>query len=408
VLSGPAGGVVGAAWVAGLSGHRDLLTFDMGGTSTDVAAVLGGSVQTTTESVIGGVPIKLPMVDVHSVSAGGGSVAWVDEGGALRVGPHSAGADPGPAAYGLGGGDATVTDANLLLGYLEDGALLGGPGGVTLRRDLAERAVRGLGDRLGQDPVEAALGVVQVANAEMVRALRVISVERGIDPRELVLLAFGGAGGMHACALAEELGMTRVLLPRAGGVLSALGLAISDLRRDYVRPMLGNLDEVRRIDLEAGYGQLEELAIRDLGDPGLERRADLRYRGQSFELTVPFSDLGGLEARFHVEHSQRYGYRMEDEPVELVSLRLVATLPVPKPELGAHTPAMTSSAPERRRAVRLDGDWHRVEILAGERLAAGSAIAGPVVVEYPESTVVVRPGWRGSVDQIGSLELERA
>jgi N-methylhydantoinase A len=408
VLSGPAGGVVGAAWVAGLSGHRELLTFDMGGTSTDVAAVLGGTVQTTTESVIGGVPIKLPMVDVHSVSAGGGSVAWVDEGGALRVGPHSAGADPGPAAYGLGGGDATVTDANLLLGYLEDGALLGGPGGVTLRRDLAERAVRGLGDRLGQDPVEAALGVVQVANAEMVRALRVISVERGIDPRELVLLAFGGAGGMHACALAEELGMARVLLPRAGGVLSALGLAISDLRRDYVRPMLGNLDDVSGTDLEAGYGQLEELAIRDLTEPRLERRADLRYRGQSFELTVPFSDLGELEARFHVEHSQRYGYRMEDEPVELVSLRLVATLPVPKPELRAPTTVAASSAPERRRAVRLDGDWHQVEILAGERLVPGSAIAGPVVVEYPESTVVVRPGWRGSVDQIGSLELERA
>lgn len=407
VLSGPAGGVVGAAWVAGLSGHRDLLTFDMGGTSTDVAAVLGGTVRTTTESVIGGVPIKLPMVDVHSVSAGGGSIAWVDEGGALRVGPDSAGADPGPAAYDLGGGDATVTDANLLLGYLEDGTLLGGEGGVTLRRDLAERALHGLGERLDQDPVRAALGVVRVANAEMVRALRVISVERGIDPRELVLLAFGGAGGMHACALAEELGMSRVLLPRAGGVLSALGLAISDLRRDYLRPLLGNLDEVSREDLDAGYGRLEELAIRDLGEPVLERQADLRYRGQSFELTVAFSGLEELESRFHVEHSQRYGYRMEDEPIELVSLRLVATLAVPKPELRADPPTSTSSTPERRRAISIDGDWHQVAILDGERLAPGSALAGPVVVEYPESTVVVRPGWRGTVDQIGSLELER-
>jgi N-methylhydantoinase A len=408
VLSGPAGGVVGAAWVAGLRGYRDLLTFDMGGTSTDVAAVLGGTIQTTTESVIGGVPIKLPMVDVHSVSAGGGSIAWVDEGGALRVGPHSAGADPGPAAYGLGGGDATVTDANLLLGYLEDGTLLGGPGGVTLRRDLAERALRRLGERLGQDPVAAALGVVDVANAEMVRALRVISVQRGIDPRELVLLAFGGAGGMHACALAEELGMTRVLLPRAGGVLSALGLAISDLRRDYVRPLPGNLDEVRQAEVDAGYAQMEELAIRDLGEPRLERRADLRYSGQSFELTVPFSDLAGLETGFHVEHSRRYGYRMEGEPIELVSLRLVATLPVPKPELRAHTRTPRGGDPERRRAVRLDGDWNQVAILVGERLAPGSTTAGPVVVEYPESTVVVRPGWRGIVDQIGSLELERA
>jgi N-methylhydantoinase A len=407
VLSGPAGGVVGAAWAAGLSGHRDLLTFDMGGTSTDVATVLGGTVRTTTESVIGGVPIKLPMVDVHSVSAGGGSIGWVDEGGALRVGPHSTGADPGPAAYGLGGDDATVTDANLLLGYLEDGTLLGGQGGVTLRRDLAERALRGLGERLGQDPVGAALGVVRVANAEMVRALRVISVERGIDPRELVLLAFGGAGGMHACALAEELGMSRVLLPRAGGVLSALGLAISDLRRDYLRPLLGNLAELSREELDAGYARLEELAMRDLGEPALERQADLRYRGQSFELTVAFSGLEELEPRFHVEHSQRYGYRMEDEPVELVSLRLVATLAVPKPELHPDPPDSTSPAPERRRAISLDGDWHQVAILEGERMAPGSALTGPVVVEYPESTVVVRPGWRGTVDQIGSLELGR-
>jgi N-methylhydantoinase A len=407
VLSGPAGGVVGAAWVAGRSGHHDLLTFDMGGTSTDVAAVLGGAVQTTTESVIGGVPIKLPMVDVHSVSAGGGSIAWLDEGGALRVGPHSAGADPGPAAYGLGGDHATVTDANLLLGYLEDGRRLGGAGGVALRRELAERAVRGLAERLGQDPVGAALGVMRVANAEMVRALRVISVERGIDPRELVLLAFGGAGGMHACALAEELGMSRVLLPRAGGVLSALGLAISDLRRDYVRPLPGNLGETEPSDLEAGYRELEELAARDLGEPSLERLADLRYRGQSFELTVAFSGLDELESRFHVEHSQRYGYRMEGEPVELVSLRLVATQAVPKPELRAEPPAAAPDQPCRRR-VNIDGDWHEVEILAGELLGPGATVIGPVVVEHPESTIVVRPGWRGAVDPTGSLELGRA
>jgi N-methylhydantoinase A len=406
VLSGPAGGVVGAAWVAGRSGHQDLLTFDMGGTSTDVAAVLGGAVQTTTDSVIGGVPIKLPMVDVHSVSAGGGSIAWLDEGGALRVGPHSAGADPGPAAYGQGGEDATVTDANLLLGYLEDGRRLGGAGGVALRRELAERALHELGQRLGQDPVGAALGVVRVANAEMVRALRVISIERGIDPRELVLLAFGGAGGMHACALAEELGMSRVLLPGAGGVLSALGLAISDLRRDYMRPLPGNLDEIEPGDLEAGYRELEELAARDLGEPSLERLADLRYRGQSFELTVAFGGLDELESRFHVEHSQRYGYRMDGEPVELVSLRLIATRAVPKPELRAE-PAAASGA-QRSRRVNIDGDWHEVEIVAGERLGPDATMVGPVVVEHPESTIVVRPGWRGAVDDTGSLELERA
>jgi len=408
VLSGPAGGVVGAAWVASLGGHRNLLTFDMGGTSTDVAAVLDGAVQTTTESVIGGVPIKLPMVDVHSVSAGGGSIAWVDEGGALRVGPRSAGADPGPAAYGLGGADPTVTDANLLLGYLPDGARLGGAEGVVLRRDLAEQALARLGEQLGRvDPLWAALGVVRVANAEMVRALRVMSVERGIDPRDLTLLAFGGAGGMHACALAEELGMARVLVPRAGGVLSALGLAISDLRRDYVHPLLGRLDEVDQAELAAAYAGLEERARRDLDGPVLERRADLRYRGQSFELTVTITDpdgLGSLGARFHVEHERRYGYRMQDEPVELVSLRLVATVPVPKPELRADAAAPPLSG--GRRAANLDGGWLQVAIVAGAGLAPGTELRGPAVVEHPESTVVIRPGWRGRVDGAGSLELE--
>jgi N-methylhydantoinase A len=343
------------------------------------------------------------------VSAGGGSIARMDEGGALRVGPDSAGADPGPAAYGLGGEDATVTDANLVLGYLADGSVLGGPDGVTLRRDLAEHALRGLGERLGQDAVAAALGVVRVANAEMVRALRVISVQRGIDPRELVLLAFGGAGGMHACALAEELGMSRVLVPRAAGVLSALGLAISDLRRDYVFSLPANLDEVSPDDLEAGYRRLERLAAGDLDEPTLERLADLRYRGQSFELTVAFTTLDELGARFHVEHARRYGYRMDDEPVELVSLRLLATQAVAKPTLRAEPAAGAGGrAAGRERRVNLDGQWEMIPVVAGDDLSPGATLAGPVVVEYPESTVVVRAGWRGVVDQVGSLELERS
>ncbi|MDQ3864058.1 MAG: hydantoinase/oxoprolinase family protein, partial [Actinomycetota bacterium] len=239
VLSGPAGGVVGAAYVGSLGGYKDLLTFDMGGTSTDVAPILSGEAQTTTETVVAGVPIKLPMVDVHTVSAGGGSIAWADAGGALRVGPHSAGAEPGPAAYDKGGTEPAVTDANLFLGYLADGTELGGE--VVLRRELAEKALAALGENLGLGAEDVALGTVRVANAEMTRALRIISVERGLDPRVFALLAFGGAGGMHACALAEELGMPTVLVPRAGGVLSALGLAISDIRRDYVGPYLSPL-----------------------------------------------------------------------------------------------------------------------------------------------------------------------
>jgi N-methylhydantoinase A len=407
VLSGPAGGVVGAAWVAGLSGEADLLTFDMGGTSTDVAPVVGGRVQTTTEAVIAGVPLKLPMVDVHSVSAGGGSVAWVDEGGALRVGPASAGADPGPAAYGQGGEEATVTDANLWLGYLPDGAELGGE--VVLRRELAERALARVGGRLGVDVGEVALGVVRVANAEMVRALRVISVERGLDPREFTLVAFGGAGPLHACALAEEMGIGRVLVPRASGVLSALGLAISDLRRDYVRPLLGRLDQLEAAVPRAGWRELEDLARKELAasgeQPDLTRRADLRYRGQSFELTVDVAEVEDLGERFHQAHRQRYGYRMDDEPVEVVNLRLVAAVPAGKPKLRAE-PARAGRTAARRR-VNLDGTWREVAVLAREELGGGDRLDGPAVVEFAEATLLLRPGWRAAVDEAGTLVLQR-
>jgi N-methylhydantoinase A len=404
VLSGPAGGVVGAAYIGELGGYRDLLTFDMGGTSTDVAPVVEGEAQTTTETVIAGVPIKLPMIDVHTVSAGGGSIAWADAGGALRVGPHSAGAEPGPAAYDAGGEEPTVTDANLFLGYLADRAELGGE--VVLKRELSQEAVSSLGEELGLEAEEVALGVMRVANAEMMRALRVISVERGLDPREFALLAFGGAGGMHACALAEELGMETVLVPRAGGVLSALGLAISDLRRDYVRPYLVNLEEVNEGEFEEKFEAMEGAAARDLEDPEHTRRADLRYRGQSFELTVEADSLEKLEERFHAAHEQRYGYRMDDESVELVSLRLIATVPVEKPE-PEEQPAGSVEAESGRREANFDGEWREVPVLDREKMGKGSEVAGPAIVEFKESTCVVRPGWRGAVDGVGTLVLEK-
>jgi N-methylhydantoinase A len=406
LLSGPAGGVVGAAWVAGLSGFQDLLTFDMGGTSTDVASVLGGTVQTTTESVVAGVPVKLPMVDVHTVSAGGGSIAWVDAGGALRVGPGSAGADPGPAAYGRGGKEPTVTDANLYLGYLPDGVELGGE--VRLDRDQAEAALGRVGARVGLDSEETARGIIRVADAEMIRALRVISIERGLDPRELTLVAFGGAGGLHACALAEELGIGRILVPRAAGVLSALGLAISDVRRDQVSPLLAELGAADRADIGARFAGLESNVRGQLADDArlsLARLADLRYQGQSFELTVEADDLEELSARFHAEHERRYGYRMEDEVVELVNLRLVATVPRDKPDLSEAAPRRGGS-PSRRRA-RLDDGWREVDVYQRAALGVGSELQGPAVVELAESTLLVRPGWRASVDEIGTLTLER-
>jgi N-methylhydantoinase A len=400
VLSGPAGGVVGAAYAAAASGYEDLLTFDMGGTSTDVAPVIGGAAQTTTDSVVAGVPLKLPMVDVHTVSAGGGSIAWADAGGALRVGPQSAGAEPGPAAYGAGGEEPTVTDANLFLGYLEDGATLGGE--VVLRRELAEQALERLGSELGLDALQTALGIVRVANAEMTRALRVISVERGLDPRDFALVAFGGAGGMHACALADELGMRTLVVPKAAGVLSALGLAISDVRRDYVEPLLGELDHER---LDRAFADLEARGREDLDEPQLTRAADLRYRGQSFELTVDAGDPDELVARFHDAHEQRYGYRMEEETVELVNARVTATVAIEKPAL-EEARAQGDGRAGRRRAS-FDGEWTEVDVLDRTKMGAGAEVSGPALVELPEATCVVAAGWSGRIDDAGSLVLER-
>jgi N-methylhydantoinase A len=392
-LSGPAGGVVGAAHAAAASGYRDLLTFDMGGTSTDVGAVIDGRVTTTTESTIGGVPLKLPAVDVHTVSAGGGSIAWADPGGALRVGPRSAGADPGPAAYGRGGEMPTVTDANVFLGYIADGATLGGE--LVLERERAETALATLGERLGLDALNTALGTVSVAEAEMVRALRVVSVERGIDPRELVLVAFGGAGPLHACALAEELGTRTVLVPRASGVLSALGLALSDLRRDYVKPLLGS-----GAGAGAAFEQMERRAREELGDPVLERASDMRYRGQSFELTVSDGQS------FHDAHERRYGYRLDDEEVELVNARVTATVERERPPLRDEPGEGDAQAGSRRASV--DGGWVDLAVYDRDRMGAGSRVEGPAIVELRESTCLVRAGWAGAVDEAGTLVLERS
>jgi N-methylhydantoinase A len=406
VLSGPAGGVVGAAYVAAAGGYRDLLTFDMGGTSSDVAPILDGEALTTTETAVAGVPIKFPMVDVHTVSAGGGSIAWVDAGGALRVGPHSAGADPGPAAYGTGGEEPTVTDANLFLGYLQDGATLGGE--IVLNRGRSEEALKRVGGEAGMDALQTAQGILRIANTEMVGALRVISVERGLDPREFALVAFGGAGPMHACALAEELRMRKVLIPRASGVLSALGLAVSDLRRDYVRSVLSTLSTNSLERVETTFQSMESEAAKQLTDPKFTRRADLRYAGQSFELMVEaddLDDLAKLASRFHATHQRRYGYRMEDETVELVNLRLVAIAPVEKPELEVKQPE--DGAETGRRRAYLDGKWVDVLVLDRSRMGVGSKVEGPVVVEATETTCVVRPGWRGSADGVGNLILER-
>jgi len=406
VLSGPAGGVVGASWVAAASGFADVLSFDMGGTSTDVAAIVSGRAETTTEAHVAGVPLGLPMVDVHSVSAGGGSIAWADEGGALRVGPLSAGAQPGPAAYGIGGAEATVTDANLLLGYLGDGAALGGR--VVLRRELASRALKRLGGELGLGEHDCARGVVEVANAEMARALRVISVARGIDPSGFALLAFGGAGGLHACALADELGCATVLLPPAAGVLSALGLAISDLRRDYVAPLPSPLEQLEAQRWEDSFETLQQRARSELEGATLTRYADVRYRGQAFELTVDGSELRPLRERFEHAHERRVGYRMDDDPVELVAVRLVATVAVPKPQLRATGGGERRGAARRTRRAWVDGGWRELAVHDAGSLGAGTTLQAPALIERPDATCLVTPGWKGDVDATGMLVLERS
>jgi N-methylhydantoinase A len=339
LVSGPAAGVVGAARIARLAGMENAISFDMGGTSTDVCLITGGEAGRAGERQVAGLPLRLPTVDLQTVGAGGGSIAWRDEGGALRVGPRSAGADPGPACYGRGGAQPTVTDANLVLGRLPDTLA----GGLELDRAAAQRA---LGDL---DP-EA---VVQVVNAEMLRALRLVSVERGHDPREFALVAFGGAGPLHACALAEELGIETVLVPAAAGVLSALGLVASEERRDTVVSYLVPLEEA--------------------GELPAEGEADLRYAGQSFELTVPLG--GDLAETFHRAHEERYGYADRGRPVELVAVRTADVRPGPELDLPAGEP---------------------------------STAAGPTVVELEGATVWIPPGWVGVRDGHSTLILTRA
>jgi len=339
LVSGPAAGAVGAAKLAALAGFEDAIGLDMGGTSTDVCLVAGGVAERTSERQIGGLPIRLPSVDIHTVGAGGGSLVWRDRGGALRVGPQSAGADPGPACYGRGGTQATVTDANLVLGRLPAGLA----GDVTLDRGAAERALDGI------DPA----AVVDVVNAEMLRALRVVSVERGHDPERFALVAFGGAGPLHACELAEELGTGTVIVPEAAGVLSALGLVASDERRDSVQSYV--------------------MPLRAAGELPREGEADLRYSGQSFELTLPLQD--DLAGAFHQGHEELYGFAARDREIELVAVRTAELRPGP-----------------------------RIDFVAQSHKAV---VTGPEVVELSGATVWIPAGWSGATDGHGTMILAR-
>jgi N-methylhydantoinase A len=405
VLSGPAGGAVGAGLLARLSGAGgDAIGLDMGGTSCDVCVVEGGEVRRTDSRELDGRPIQLPMVDVHTVGAGGGSIGWRDSGGALRAGPRSAGAEPGPACYGRGGTEPTVTDANLLLGRLAaDSALAGG---VELDAEAAETALARLGDELGLDATETAEGILRVANQEMVRALRVVTVERGIDPRAFALLPFGGAGPMHAADLAAELGIERIVCPRASGVLSALGLIAAGRRRDTARTLLLSGDELTGERLAAEVDELAGRAAAGLEDPRIEAVYELRYRGQAFELPVPGPtrpDPARLAEDFASEHEARYGYRDPDAELELVNLRVAAVVPGPEPRPAA---APEGELAESTRRARFAGEWVEARAYRGEP-SAGFTAEGPCVFELPEATLVLPPGWRAAVDQAGTISAQR-
>ena len=407
LLSGPAGGLSAAKSMGALAGREHLLTFDMGGTSTDVA-LIDGELQLTSEGHIGHWPVSVPMVDMHTIGAGGGSIARVDAGGLLQVGPESAGAAPGPACYGKGGVEPTVTDANLVLGRLRPDAFLGGE--MSLDMVAAEQAVGSVAEHLGVGLYEAAEGIIRIANEHMARALRVISVQRGIDPRQMTLACFGGAGGLHVCALAESLGMSQAMVPIHGGVLSALGMLTAPRGRQLSRTHQGLLHEISVAEIELELGVLHKEGEASLLQEGVAAESvtanpslDLRYKGQSYTLNVAWGgDVTASEEAFHLVHQERYGHRLE-LPVELVNLRL--RLRGPQPQLPIETLSGDEEISVPERAV-LHGIDDPVELYQRDQLRAGDVIDGPALITEQVSTTFIAPQWRAMVDPHGNLILD--
>jgi N-methylhydantoinase A/oxoprolinase/acetone carboxylase beta subunit len=410
ILSGPAGGAVGARAVADAAGYPRVIGFDMGGTSTDVC-LIDGAIPTTAETIVGDFPVRLPVIDIHSVGAGGGSIVHLDSGGGLRVGPRSAGAAPGPVCYGAGT-ELTVTDANLLLGRLDPDLFLGGRMALDVGR--ARAVARELAARVGLDEAALVEGVVRIANANMERAIRVVSVQRGFDPRDFALLAFGGAGGLHACAIAETLDIGTVIVPRHAGVLSALGMLLADVVKDYAHTVLRRGDALDAGDLEALFAPIVADVSRDLAAEGfsgdrvhLERRLDVRYVGQSYELTIPLS--ADFRDEFDRRHARTYGYANPRRPVEVVTLRVVAIGRTAKPDLPrADAAPRTAAAPYAVRDARFGGALVSTGFFAWGDLAPGAAGDGPAVVAGGEATAVVPPGFRFQLDAFANLIATRS
>jgi N-methylhydantoinase A len=423
LVSGPSAGLMGAIYTARAAGFENLLTFDMGGTSTDVSLVQGGVPKVRTDNEVAGYPVRVPMLDIKFIGAGGGSVAWINDGGALKVGPRSQGAHPGPACYDQGGVEATVTDVNVTLGFLHPEKLLGGR--KDIRRDLSCEAItRNVAAPLGLGLMEAAHGIRTIVNTNMVGALKLVSVEQGYDPRDFALVAFGGAGPLHATAVARQLGIRTVIIPESPGILCALGLLTVDRRYDVVRTAVTTLREASIDALNDIWRDLDSQAMQWLdredvpsGRRILQRIIEARYRGQNYELPIPVDTgmwaedtLDRLEARFHEEHERIYGFHSKKAAVQIVNLRTVAQGVMPKPTMAEHkadgsTPA---SAVIGHRMVSWDARSPLVEtpVYARNRLQPGHVIAGPAIAEQMDTTIVIAPGESARVDGFLNLIID--
>ena len=435
VESGPAAGVIAATHLGEALAYRDVISFDMGGTTAKVGLIQDGTPQVTKDYEVGaaaragvgaargsGYPVRTPVIDLVEIGAGGGSIAWVDSGGVLRVGPHSAGADPGPVCYGKGGADPTITDANLVLGRLNPDYFLGGE--MALDVDAARRAIKErCADPLGLDVSVAAHGIVEIANAAMINALRLVSVQRGYDPRDFVLMAFGGAGPVHANRLAAENEMPNVVIPMSPGITSALGLLVTDLKHDYSVTLIRPVDGLDPAEVEDAYRELEEQGKTTLTREGMQpedmtflRRVDVRYIGQSYELTVTLpgsrldsSEIARVLEQFHREHDRAHGFSAPDEPAEFVNLRLAAIGRIAKPqlrELGQDGGDVDSARKATRQVYFAEaGGFIDCPIYDRYALGAGCVVAGPAVIEEIDSTTVIHPGYQARVDRFGNLAL---
>jgi N-methylhydantoinase A len=430
VESGPAAGVVAAALAGRQLGLPNLISFDMGGTTAKASVIVDGQIAVTADYEVGGAgnakrwmhgtghPIRVPVVDLAEVSAGGGSIAWIDAGGALKVGPHSAGALPGPACYGRGGTRPTVTDANVVLGYLDAASPLGGD--LRVDRAAATAAIAAhIASPLGLTPVEAAARIIEVVNASMTEALRIVSIERGLDPAEFPLIAFGGAGPIHAAALADELNIPSVLLPPAPGAFSALGLVACDLRRDYSRTFYADVGTADPVLLTDTVAAMEASGLAMLADAGippecqvLQRSADLRYPRQAYELTVPLEDgaidadsLGRLMQTFHRRHQQTYGHANPATPVQMVNVRVAATGRLPPIRLVQQSGGAKPVVP--REAWFPATGPVSCQVYWRDALRPGDTLAGPAIIDALDCTALIPPGWVGRVDAEGFVHLQK-